>query len=262
MVMVTVRKNARTNFVSFSGIDGAGKSTQIEALCARLGQDGLRVETVKFWDDIARLKGIRETTGHKVFKGDKGVGSPDAPINRRDKNVQSWSMTCVRLFIYFVDAVSTRFAVSTALRSGADLVIFDRYTYDELANLNLKNPLVRAYIRLIMVIVPRPQISYFLDADPVKARERKPEYPLDFMIKNRKSYFRLFELIGGITVIDPAPIPEVERVVLGHALKELSFGGPRRDDAPNGDRGTGLKSIDHGVEPAKLDGPQTRPAAS
>src|SRR5580700_8410198 len=132
--MVGVGKNSRTNFVSFSGIDGAGKSTQIEALCARLRQDGLRVQVVRFWDEIARLKGIRETTGHKVFKGDKGVGSPEAPINRRDKNVQSWPMTCVRLFIYFVDAVSTRFAAGKAFRSGADLVIFDRYTYDELAN--------------------------------------------------------------------------------------------------------------------------------
>ena len=97
--MGAVQKNSRTNFVSFSGIDGAGKSTQIEALCARLREDGLRVHTIRFWDEIARLKGIRETAGHKVFKGDKGVGSPEAPINRRDKNVRSWFMTGVRLFL-------------------------------------------------------------------------------------------------------------------------------------------------------------------
>jgi thymidylate kinase len=244
--MVAVRKNSRTNFVSFSGIDGAGKSTQIEVLCTRLRQDGLRVQVVRFWDEIARLKGIRETTGHKVFKGDKGVGSPDAPINRRDKNVQSWPMTCVRLFIYFFDALSNRQAVKKALHSGFDLVIFDRYMYDELANLTLGNPLIRAYVRLIMTIVPRPQISYFLDADPVKARERKPEYPLEFLITNRQSYFALISLVGGITVIDPMPIPEVEQTVLGHAVRELSF------DVPHGDSGP---------QSAKLDGPQTRPAA-
>jgi thymidylate kinase len=254
--MTTGQKNNRTQFVSFSGIDGAGKSTQIEALCARMRQDGLRVQVVRFWDEIARLKGIRETTGHKVFKGDKGVGSPDAPINRRDKNVQSFPMTCVRLFIYFFDAISNRQAVKKALRSGFDLVIFDRYMYDELANLTLRNPLIRAYVRLIMAIVPRPQVSYFLDAEPVKARERKPEYPLEFLITNRQSYLALINLIGGISVIAPAPIQEVEQAVLGFALKELSFNAPRDNE------GSGLNSMDHGVEPAKLDGPQTRPAAS
>src|ERR1700758_247852 len=100
--------NRRTIFVSFSGIDGAGKSTQIENLAFHLRQDVLRVHVVRFWDDIAKLKGIRETSGHKMFKGDKGVGTPSAPINRRDKNVQSGVMTCVRLFLYLVDAVSTR----------------------------------------------------------------------------------------------------------------------------------------------------------
>ena len=41
MGMDSVQKKNRTNIVSFSGIDGAGKSTQIEALCARLRRDGL-----------------------------------------------------------------------------------------------------------------------------------------------------------------------------------------------------------------------------
>ena len=85
--MRSIRKISRTNLVSFSGIDGSGKSTQIEALRARLEKDGLRVLLITFWDDIARLTGLREATGHRIFKGDKGVGSPSAPINRRDKKV-------------------------------------------------------------------------------------------------------------------------------------------------------------------------------
>jgi thymidylate kinase len=52
--MRALRKIRRTSFVSFSGIDGAGKSTQIDALCLRLKGDGLRVLLIRFWDDIAR----------------------------------------------------------------------------------------------------------------------------------------------------------------------------------------------------------------
>jgi hypothetical protein len=93
--------------VCFSGIDGAGKGTQIQALCPEMSKEGRRVRVIRFWDDIARLTNLREATGHRIFKGDKGIGSPSAPINRRDKNAGSWPMTMVRLFIYFIDALST-----------------------------------------------------------------------------------------------------------------------------------------------------------
>ena len=221
--MHAFENKSRTRLVSFSGIDGAGKSTQIEALRSRLEQDHRRVQLVRFWDDIARLTWLRENTGHTVFKGDKGIGSPDAPINRRDKNVRSWPMTAVRLVIYFVDAISVRIAVRKALRSGADLVIFDRYIYDELANL----PLIRAYVRLVMILSPRPDISYLLDADPENARARKPEYPLEFLHTNRQAYLTLSEMLGGITVIAPMPIQQVTHALLAHAQAQLSFGAQR-----------------------------------
>jgi len=213
----------RTVFVSFSGIDGAGKSTQIEGLARHLTQEGLRVHVVRFWDDIARLKEIRETSGHKIFKGDNGIGTPSEPIHRRDKNVQSGIMTCVRLFLYFVDAVSTRLAVNKTLRCGYDLVIFDRYTYDELANLNLGNPIIRGYVRMIMSFVPRPDVSYLLDADPVQARARKPEYPLKFVRTNREAYLKLAYLVGSLTVIRAMHVREVEAEVIRHAVRELSY---------------------------------------
>jgi thymidylate kinase len=238
--------STHTRFVSFSGIDGAGKSTQIENLCARLTEQGLRVSVIKFWDDIARLKGIRETTGHAVFRGDKGVGSPSTPIERRDKNVQSWPMTGVRLFLYSVDAFSTRLAVRKALRSGADFVIFDRYIYDELANLNLRNRAMRWFARLISKIVPHPHVSYLLDADPVKARARKPEYPLDFLHSNRQSYLTLSGLVK-MSVIPPLSIPEVKWEVTRRAIDVL----------PN--RSTQAGTSESGS--AKVSGPHARPAA-
>lgn len=206
-------------WVSFSGIDGAGKSTQIAALCAAAELAGMRVRTIRFWDDVARLTGLRENSGHKIFKGDKGIGSPANPLNRRDKNVRSWPMSCLRLLLYTLDALSTRAVVARALRSDADLVIFDRYIYDELANLNLRNPLMRIYIRLLMKLVPRPEVSYILDADPVQARARKPEYPLDFIYVNRDAYLTLARMIGGMTVIAPGSVEEVRREVIHGALR-------------------------------------------
>jgi thymidylate kinase len=207
----------RTRFVSFSGIDGAGKSTQIDALRNRLEAAGLRVRILTFWDDVACFKGMRESAGHTLFRGDKGVGTPEMPINRRDKNVRSRTMTMVRWGLYFADAVSLRLAVRRALRSG-DFLICDRYAWDELANLTLHWWITRMYVRLIARVVPRPDVSFVLDADPIQARSRKPEYPLDFLYRCRESYLTLSELVGRITIIPPGPVGEVEAAVLSHVL--------------------------------------------
>ncbi len=220
--MAKAKAKRRATLVSFSGVDGAGKSTQIHALASYFRQQGLRVQIIAFWDCIACLKNVRENAGHRIFKGEKGVGSPNAPVNRRDKNVRSWPMSFVRLSLYLLDAIATGRAMREALRSRADFVIFDRYIYDELANLNLRNPFMRVYAKLIMKITPRPDVSYVLDADPLQARARKPEYPLDFIYLNRQSYLDLSDLVGGITVIPPMPLIDVQREVLHHALGALS----------------------------------------
>ncbi len=214
-------RNRRPTLVSFSGIDGSGKSTQIEALRSRLSGMGLRVLLVTFWDDVARLKGIREVSGHTLFNGEKGVGSPDRPINRRDKNVRAWYMTAVRYGLYFVDAVSLSMVVRKALRADADVVIFDRYHYDELANLGLSSTITRTYVRMLLWFVPRPDISFLLDADPIQARARKPEYPVDFLHTSRASYLALAEG-ARMTIIAPQPVHDVEREILQLVLKNLS----------------------------------------
>jgi thymidylate kinase len=208
--------------VSFSGVDGAGKSTQIEALCSAMQAAGIRFRVVRFWDDVARLHRFREAAATGLFKSDRGVGRPGAPVNRRDKNVQSWYMSCFRFCLYLLDAVSLRVVITRSLRSDLDVIVFDRFIYDELANLNLSNPLVRLYIRSVMALVPRPDLSCLLDADPVEARTRKPEYPLEFLYLNRKAYLCLSQIIGGMKVIDPMPMDDVRREVVRHAGEFLT----------------------------------------
>lgn len=225
--MAYITQSGHAKLISFSGIDGAGKSTQIESLRARIEDAGLRTLTITFWDQVARLTSVREASGHALFQGDKGVGTPAAPITRRDKNVRSPAMTLVRLVLYFLDALSLRRVVGEALRAPIDLIICDRYIYDELANLELRGPFARAYVRMIMKLVPAPHISYLLDADPVQAFKRKPEYPLAFLFVNRESYLELSDLIGELTVIAPMPVSYVERQVSTQVLTLLSSDNPR-----------------------------------
>lgn len=224
-------KPDRAMLVSFSGIDGAGKSTQISNLCDNLRAGGLKVRLITFWDDVAQLRSFREGATHKLFRGDQGVGSQEAPIRRRDKDVRSPLMSLCRMAFYFLDALSLRRIATKAIHSNVDVVIFDRYMYDELANLNLSRSVTRFYVQSIMKIVPRPDISFLLDADPVTAFTRKPEYPLEFLHLNRKVYLNLSQFIGGITVIPPNPIAEVKAEIARYIFG-AHFAGVRLTQAP------------------------------
>ena len=209
----TSSRDHRPILVSFSGVDGAGKSTQIENLQKFAHSRGLTTNLLAFWDDVVVLTRYREGFVHKVYGSEKGIGAPGRPVHRRDKNVRKWYLSIIRHGLYLLDALNLVRVVAAARRSGADIVIMDRYIYDELANLPLSRVLTRIFIRLVSAFVPRPDVAYLLDADPEAARDRKPEYPLEFLHSCRQAYFDLAGLLGNMTIIPPLPLPEAKREV-------------------------------------------------
>ena len=211
--------------VSFSGVDGSGKSTQIENLCSALHSAGLRTRLLAFWDNVVVGVKYREGFVHKVYKSERGIGAPGKPVNRRDKNMRGWHLTAARHFLYLLDALNLCRVVARQKRSGADVIVLDRYIYDELSNLDLDNPLSRGFVKLVHAFVPRPDIAYLLDADPVAAYARKPEYPLDFMRKCRRAYFSLATLLGSMTVIPALSLSEAKLAVLRAAENKLAENG-------------------------------------
>ena len=183
-------------------MDGSGKTTQIEALCSWLSEAGIPVRRLAFWDNVVGLSKLRAAFCHKFLKSDGRVGEPGKPAHRNDKNNRAWYLLAVRSVLYVMDALNLWRVVEKVRTGDAAVIVFDRYIYDQLATLPLEYSVMRAYARLILQFVPKPDVAYLLDAEPQVARDRKPEYPLDFLHKYRSSYLRVRD-IADLTLIEP-----------------------------------------------------------
>lgn len=212
----------RPLLITFSGLDGSGKSTQIENVRKYLVDAKMRVVKLAFWDDAVVGKRYRENFVHNVFGSEKGVGTPEMPVERRDKNMRSWYLSLLRHGLYLLDAIHVCEVVARARRGSPDVIIMDRYIYDEFVNLPLRNPFSRIYVRAISRFVPKPELALLLDADPDAARARKPEYPVEFMKEARHAYFCVASFVGRMTVIPPMSLEEAKREVLLALRRVLS----------------------------------------
>jgi thymidylate kinase len=198
--------------VTFSGIDGAGKTTQIEAIAGHLAEQGHRVARVTFWDDVALLPKIRAGVSLRVLRR-KEVPSQSTSL-RSDKNVRTWYWSLVRSAFYLLDSLRLRRLVSRLRTDKWDFIIFDRYGYDQLVQVRGRHGLARLYIRLLIAIIPTPDFGFILDAPPDEAFQRKPEYPLSFMHDYRRAFLDLQVFVPELTVIAPDSIAGVRQQIL------------------------------------------------
>lgn len=204
--------------ITFSGIDGAGKTTQIDKLTSYLESSGIPVQKLTLWDNVALFRSARSNFSRTVLQSDSAIGTPSRPAERRDKNAQNGFLLLGRCLLYILDLISLRKILRKAPRVAGGVIIFDRYMYDQLAALPMENWVARVYAKMLLPFIPKPDIGYILDAEPEIARARKPEYPLDFMHRYRASFLRLGKF-AGLKVISAGTPEDVHLEILRQLTK-------------------------------------------
>ena len=211
-----MKPNQSARLITFSGIDGAGKSTQIAALENALSTRGLHIAAISFWDNVAVLPRFRAGASLRMLRP-QPEREQSVPL-RNDKNVRAWYLTVVRAGFYVLDAWRLRKLVARLQRSGVDFIVLDRCSYDQLVHIRSRRRLARAYMRAVLSVAPKPDIAFVLDACPDEAFSRKPEYPLPFMHEYRQAYLDLRQFAPEIRVIAPGAVDDVRRRILEFVL--------------------------------------------
>jgi thymidylate kinase len=196
-------QQSRGQLITFSGLDGAGKSSQAEGLrdaLERLGRkttmQWVRLEWTTLWEN--RWLGILGWPARTVLglmaraRGSSG-GVDAAPaltpaaVRERSGLVANVWVTVVAL----AHASAQRREVRTHLRRG-EAVICDRYTLDAAAHLRFRYGERRPFrlqIRLLERLSPRPLRAYFVDVPAETAYARKAEqYSLEDLTRQAQLY--------------------------------------------------------------------------
>lgn len=210
----------RPFLITFSGIDGAGKTTQIEHLSSRLLSQGLHVVRLCFWDHVAVWSEMRAGVGHRTLGTRDSKGKNQQVFSpKNNKHVRKWYLTAARWGFYMLDVARLRRMLGSAPLTNADVVIFDRYIYDQIANIYSRSLAARSYSRLLLSQTPSPDLAFVVDASPDAAFARKPEYPLEFVRRNRTDFLRLKEMVPQLTIISPGEEDEVRKEIYRHVTR-------------------------------------------
>lgn len=153
---------ARTPLIVFSGLDGAGKSTQIELLRERLARDGARTTVRWLRGGYTPLFTAAKTLGRRV--GGQRVPAPGRST-ARTAALGRGSVRRVWLVVALADLLIFCIALRLRRRLGWT-VICDRYLADTLIDFRLNFPAERVehwwLWRLAVRLAPRPDAAFLL----------------------------------------------------------------------------------------------------
>jgi thymidylate kinase len=215
--------------ITFSGLDGAGKSTLIESLKESLEKRNQRVVVSHMYYDLgvyacaqSVLKRVARRANGRANTPARTTHAPrELPAQGRLRVLAAriryrivWNKA-LRYCLYPVDVLiflCYRFYIEKFRKQ---ILIMDRYFYDTLADVTEGR---KGYgIGLLRLLTPTPSVPIYLDISPEEAHARKSEYSVDRLRRRRLSYLKLLPYVPSLVVVSASPPVESTR----HALEMI-----------------------------------------
>ncbi len=180
--------NNRGFMISFSGVDGSGKSTMIEEIKSIL-QSTYRKEVVVLRHRPGILP-IISSIKHGSSEKAEHFSSISLP---RQGNNQSKVTSLFRFLYYYTDYLFGQFYVLFKYILKGKIVIYDRYYFDFINDSRRSNIVLnRNFIKSLYRFVYKPKYNFYLYNDYATILSRKQELEKEDIIELNENYQNLF----------------------------------------------------------------------
>jgi thymidylate kinase len=197
--------------ITFSGLDGAGKSTLIEFLQNTLEGQRQPVVVLHLNDQVgvyALLRAARD----RVFGGGRAAslapGAPDPKSQKLQRPAATgwrglasrlrtaivWNKPMRRL-LYLLDLTIFACYRFYLEQVRGRVLIMDRYFYDTLVD--VADGRSGPWTRLLERLTPQPTVPVFLDITPEESYRRKREFSVEYLRRRSAAYHRVFDRVPG-----------------------------------------------------------------
>lgn len=163
--------------ISFSGIDGAGKSTQVKLLLEYLRDKGQKVHATESMFGYFLLKPLV-----RVLRKTTGSSSGGPVVRNKSFLPKVW-------FIFaFIDIwIAYIFKIQPLLKK-YDYVIADRFYTDIWANLLYYGYLPTWAFNFFITLLPKPYKLLWMSINPKSVSKREQEFPTAYYVEQEKIY--------------------------------------------------------------------------
>ncbi len=159
--------------ITFSGLDGSGKTTLADKVYEHLKEKGHRVKYFHAIKNSFYYYLLHKAIG-RVSKSSQGA--LESGLRDNSNRPRFLILACIKKIFFLFQLVIFRLMFRDKKGNATDHLVCDRYFYDDIVQFAYLGVDTNRLLRLLKILLVAPDISFLLEVNPQRAYERKPEY--------------------------------------------------------------------------------------